>query len=233
MPLKAFFTFDRLIDITPSRIEQYQNARLAQKAARATINRECAYLRRGFKLFLKAGEISTIPAIQLLEGENVREGFVNAGDFDKLLTRLPSDDARDIVEFLFNSAWRSGEAMSLEWRDVDRDGGMIRLRLENSKSKKPRLLPLLGALTEIIERRWKKRRLDCPYVFHRNGKQIRSFRRGYKTACGKISQPHLVPHDMRRSGIRNFRKAGLSESEGMMLSGHKTNAVYRRYDIID
>jgi hypothetical protein len=31
----------------------------------------------------------------------------------------------------------------------------------------------------------------------------------------------------------NFRKAGLSESEGMMLSGHQTNSVYRRYDIID
>jgi integrase len=232
-PLKAFFTFDRLIDITPSRIEQYQNARLAQKAARATVNRECAYLRRGYKLLLKAGEISTIPAIQLLEGEHIREGFINPGDFDKLLKHLPSNDARDIVEFLFNSAWRSEEAMSLKWRDVDRDGGMIRLRPENSKSKKPRLLPLLGALAEIIERRWKERRLDCTYVFHRNGKQVRSFRRGYKTASGKIGQSHLVPHDMRRSGIRNFRKAGLSESEGMMLSGHKTNAVYRRYDIID
>ena len=232
-PLKAFFTFDRLIDITPSRIEQYQKARLAQKAARATINRECAYLRRGFKLFLKAGEISTVPAIQLLEGEHVREGFINAGDFDKLLKHLPSDDARDIAEFLFNSAWRSGEAKSLEWRDVDRDGGMIRLRPENSKNGKPRLLPLLGALAEIIERRSKKRRLDCPFVFHRDGRQIRSFIRGWKAACKEIGQPHLVPHDMRRSGVRNFRKAGLSESEGMMLSGHKTNAVYRRYDIID
>jgi integrase len=232
-PLKAFFTFDRLIDVTPSRVEQYQKARLAESAARATINRECAYLRRGFKLFLQAGEISTMPAIQLLEGEHVRQGFINAGDFNKLLKHLPSDDARDIAEFLFNSAWRSGEAKSLEWRDVDRDSGMIRLRAENSKNGKPRLLPLLGALSEIIERRWDKRRLDCSFVFHRDGKQIRSFSRGWKTACKEIGQPNLVPHDMRRSGVRNFRKAGLSESEGMMLSGHKTNAVYRRYDIID
>jgi hypothetical protein len=44
MPLKAFFTFDRLIDITPSRIEQYQKTRLASGKARATANRECAYL---------------------------------------------------------------------------------------------------------------------------------------------------------------------------------------------
>jgi integrase len=103
---------------------------------------------------------------------------------------------------------------------------MIRLRMENSKNNKPRLLPLIGALSEIIERRWNKRRLDS-YVFHRNGKQIKSFCRGWKSACKEIGQPHLVIND------RNFRKAGLSESEGMMLSGHKTNAVYRRYDIID
>jgi integrase len=246
-PLKAFFVFDRLIEITPSRVEQYQKARLAENAARATINRECAYLRRGFKLLVESAEISGAPAIRLLQGENVRQGFINSGDLESLLKQLPSDDARDIAEFLFNSAWRSGEAKTLEWRDVDRDNGMIRLRVENSKNGKPRLLPLLGALTEIIERRAKKRRLDCPYVFHREGKQIRSFRRGFKSAAiaagfGKIIKDEqtkiekyvgITPHDMRRSAVRNFRKAGLSENEGMMLSGHKTNAVYRRYDIID
>jgi len=91
----------------------------------------------------------------------------------------------------------------------------------------------VGALKEIIDRRWSKRRLDCPFVFHRNGKQIKSFLKGWKTASKAIGQPLLVPHDMRRSGVRNFRKAGLSESEGMKISGHKTRAVYDRYDIID
>jgi integrase len=186
-----------------------------------------------FKLLQESGEVSIPPMIKLLSGENVRAGFIDKPAFDKLLDRLASDDARDIVEFLYNSAWRSREAKTLEWRDVDRDGGMVRLRAENSKNKKQRLLPLIGSLKDIIDRRYKKRRLDCPFVFHRDGKQIRSFLKTWRTACTNIGQPGLVPHDMRRSGIRNFRKAGLSESEGMMLSGHKTNSVYRRYDIID
>ena len=28
-------------------------------------------------------------------------------------------------------------------------------------------------------------------------------------------------------------QAGVSESDGMKISGHKTNSVYKRYDIID
>ena len=42
----------------------------------------------------------------------------------------------------------------------------------------------------------------------------------------------LVPHDLQSSAVRNFRRAGLSENEGMKLSGHETDSIYRRYDII-
>ena len=33
--------------------------------------------------------------------------------------------------------------------------------------------------------------------------------------------------------MRNFRKAGLGESESMSISGHETNSTYKRYGIID
>jgi integrase len=86
---------------------------------------------------------------------------------------------------------------------------------------------------DIIERRQKLRRLDCPYVFHRAGKPIRSFRKAFKAAAKEVGHEGLLPHDMRRSAVRNFRKAGLSEGDGMMLSGHKTRSIYERYNIRD
>jgi len=95
-----------------------------------------------------------MPAIKLLSGENVRQGFIEKADFDKLLTHLPSDDDRDIIGFLYHSGWRSGEAKSLEWRDVDAD--IIRLRRKTARNGKPSLLPLIGELKEIIERRRQK-----------------------------------------------------------------------------
>ena len=74
--------------------------------------------------------------------------------------------------------------MAFEWSWID--GNMIRLPKEFSKNKKDRSLPIAGALMDVIERRLKVRRLDCPYVFHRNGKQIRSFRKAFKTAQKRL-----------------------------------------------
>lgn len=230
--LKNHFAFDRLIEITTNAVERYVNQRLEEKAQRSTINRELAYLRRGFRLLMKDGEISSMPVITLGGGERVREGFIEAADFNKLLEHLPEQD-RDIVSFLYHSGWRSREAMKLEWRDVDLNGAMIRLRSENSKNKKPRLLPMVGELQEIIERSAKARLLACPFIFHRNGRPIRSFRKAFQAAAEEIGQPNLTPHDMRRSAVRNFRKAGLSQVEAMKLSGHKTVSVFQRYDIVD
>jgi integrase len=65
---------------------------------------------------------------------------------------------------------------------------------EKSKSKKPRNLPIIGALLEIIQRRSAVRRLDCPFVFHRKAKRIASFRKVFKSAAAAIEMPGLVPH---------------------------------------
>jgi len=227
------FKFHRLVDITTKKIEEYADARVKSGAARASVNRELAALRRGFKLLHEGGMISTLPAIKLYEENNARKGFIDIGDFNTLLEKIPDKraDARDIIEFLYHTGWRSEEAMEFRWSWLD--GNMIRLPAEYSKNKKERPMPIIGVVMDILERRIKLRRLDCPYVFHRNGRQIKSFRRGFKAAAKEAGHEGRLPHDMRRSAVRNFRKSGLSESDGMMLSGHKTRSVYERYNIRD
>ncbi|MGA7558277.1 MAG: tyrosine-type recombinase/integrase [Terriglobales bacterium] len=54
--------------------------------------------------------------------------------------------------------------------------------------------------------------------------------------CKKGSQRKyvgLIFHDLRRSGVRNLRRLGVQESIAMRISGHKTRAVFERYNIVD
>src|SRR5262249_46740868 len=231
--LEDGFRFYRIVDITAdkNKIEDYGDRRLKAGAARASVNYELACLRRGFKLMFEAGMISTVPVIKLYAVDNVRQGFIDVADFNALLEKVDGSDARDIIEFLYHAGWRSIEAKVFQWTWID--GNMIRVPKEIAKNKKDRSFPIIGTLIDILERRQKVRRLDSPYVFHRNGKPIRSFRKAFKVAAKEVGHECLLPHDMRRSAIRNFRKAGLSESDGMKLSGHRTRSVYDRYNIFD
>jgi len=236
--LQKHFEFHRVVDITKPEITAYAAKRVREEkdggdgAARGSVNLELAVLRRGFKLMFQNKMISEVPVIEMFELDNARQGFIGVGEFAALLENIRSQDVRDIVEFLYNSGWRTDEARELKWSWIDLTTNMIRLPAAFEKSKKPRPLPLTGALFEVIQRRLKVRRLDCEFVFHRKGKPIRQFHKAFRAAAARIGQGGLLPHDMRRSAIRNFRRSGLSEHEGMALSGHKTDSVYRRYDII-
>ena len=54
----------------------------------------------------------------------------------------------------------------------------------------------------------------------------------FKDACKRAGVPTRIPHDFRRTAVRNLERAGVPRSVAMKLTGHKTEAVYRRYAIV-
>ena len=72
-----------------------------------------------------------------------------------------------------------------------------------------------------------------PYVFHRNGARIKDIDRAWRIACTAAGCPDRVFHDLRRSAVRNLERAGVPRSIAMKITGHKTEAVYRRYAIVN
>ena len=73
----------------------------------------------------------------------------------------------------------------------------------------------------------------CPFVFHRDGERIVHFRAAWKNACKAVGCPGALVHDMRRSAVRTFERAGVPRSVAMSIVGHKTESTYRRYAIVD
>jgi len=69
-------------------------------------------------------------------------------------------------------------------------------------------------------------------VFHAgDGRAVVDFKRSWATACEAAGSPGLLFHDLRRSAVRDMIRAGVPQSVAMRISGHKTTAVFIRYDI--
>jgi len=78
-----------------------------------------------------------------------------------------------------------------------------------------------------------RRRLDCPYIFHRDGRPLGDFRKPWKTACKAAGLDGRIVHDLRRSGVRHLINTGNDPHVVMAFSGHRTRPMLRRYDIIN
>jgi integrase len=72
-----------------------------------------------------------------------------------------------------------------------------------------------------------------PFVFHRDGKPIKDLRGAWAGACRSAGVPGRIPHDFRRTAVRNLERVGVSRSAAMAMVGHKTESIYRRYAIVD
>jgi integrase len=156
-PRRAAFAGERALDVLEDRIERYKAARLGEKMAPATVNRELAALRRAFRLGVRQRRLSE----RQLEERNARQGFLEPADFEAVVSHLPAY-LQDFARFAYLSGWRKGEVRTLEWADVDRAERRITLRREHSKNGEPRVLPMTPALTKVIARRWEARQLTEP-----------------------------------------------------------------------
>jgi integrase len=200
------------------------------------VNRETGALKQAFNLARKQACLTRVPYIPMLREDNARQGFVEHGDFEDLVTNLP-DPINDIARFGYLSGWRRGEIVSLTWDAVDRAAREVRLR--TSKNGQGRVLPVEGDLWDLIERRWNARTIEqrdgttklSEFVFHRNGQPVVDFRKPWKQACKKARIRGRIFHDLRRTAVRNMIRAGVTQSVAMSISGHKTVSMFTRYNI--
>jgi integrase len=219
-------------DLEAEHISGYIRTRRKDGAAEATIQREMAMLRRGYRLATKQRRIQShlVPDFPSIDRSRlkVRQGFLTEAQVQRVCRHLDQDVA-DLVEFLFASAWRLGEARELSWDWVAEEEGVI--RLPRSKNGRSRTLPIAGEVEEVLRRR-RARELGG-YVFHRRGSQIISVNHQWASACAKAGLAGKLVHDLRRSAIKRMMEMGANQGDAMAISGHLTTNVFLRYQIVD
>ncbi|MBV8771499.1 MAG: tyrosine-type recombinase/integrase [Deltaproteobacteria bacterium] len=238
--LNAFFGMDRAIDVTADRIDCYVAHRLEQGAANATINRELSALKRAFHLASKAHKVGTEPEISLLHEDNARTGFFEEDQYHAVLAHLP-EDLKPVIQAAYVTGWRvHSEILTRQKRHLDLDAGWLRLEPGEAKNQKGRMFALTPELDKVLRTQLERTRIleretgrIVPWLFHRDGNPIKDFRHVWKAACTAAGIPGRIPHDFRRTAVRNLERAGVSQSAAMAMTGHLTDSVYRRYAIVD
>jgi integrase len=258
--LKETFGGMKAASITTAKVKAYVEMRMARGLANASINRELAALKRMFHLGAQCPppKVNLIPYIPMLKESNVRKGFFECGEYKALKDALP-EELKPILAFGYHSGWRKSEILGLTWDRVDLKEGVVRLDPGDPKNEEGRSLYMNKELMEEMKALHRKRQLGCPYVFHRNGKPVKGFRRAWVSACIRVGLcqirkddqgnptvikskkgaervvkvPSKIFHDFRRTAIRDMVRSGVSERIAMKISGHKTRNVFDRYDIVN
>ena len=220
----------RAISITTDRIRQHVAKRQKEGAANGTINRELALLRRMFTLSVADGRVRAVPYFPMLKETPPRKGFLDHVEFQKLRWELP-EYLRPILTMGYYTGMSLGEILGLGWRNVSLLDAEISLNPGSTKNDDPRTIPLAGELLEMLKIE-RQRNASAKFVFARDGEHIGSFYKAWKSACKRAGLEGLLFHDLRRTGVRNLVRAGVPERVAMAISGHKTRAVFERYNIV-
>ena len=156
-----------------------------------------------------------------------RQGFFEHPEYLAVRAHLPAP-WQDILDLAYYSGWRKNEVLGLTWDELDEAGGVIRLSPARSKTLVGRILPISLPIAEALARRRARRDPDSPLVFHRDGIPIRRWR----TVCQAAGVPTRFLHACRRTAARTLIRASVPERVAMLLTGHKSRAIFDRDNII-
>jgi integrase len=224
----------RLDRIDEALIESYVQHR-SKRMSPASINRELATLRRALRLAQEWRLIDRVPRIRLLPGERIRE-FVLSRTQEAIYLQMAPQPLRDFALLALDTGLRQGEALALQWRDVQLEPvngakfGFLRVREGKSRNAK-RGLPLTAKVRAMLAARLAASK--APWVFPGdNGKPFlgTSLDHQHKRVRDLLRLPaDFVIHSLRHTALTRLGESGADAFTIMRIAGHSSVTVSQRY----
>ncbi len=241
--------------LTRGDVEDYRTRRQAETTRRGgapspgTLDREVELLKRLLNFAAACGRLPQNPIahVKLLRVPNVRRVVIDEAAFQRLSAKT-EPWLRPILLVAFDTGMRKSEVLNLRWSQLDLKAGAVRLEAEDTKTEEPRVVYLtervLAALSELrsahperspAQRGGVEGLLHAEFVFVNpaTGRPYADIQGAIERARAAAGLTGLWAHDLRRSFVTLARRSGLPESVVARFSGHRTAAVFKRYNIVE
>lgn len=227
----------KAVHVGTAQIAGYVEKRQAEGAAKSTINRELALLRRAFSLGFDAEpqKVSRVPKFHrfiVSEKGNERRGFVEEAEYRKLKELAKELWLGALLAMAYTYGFRKAELLEMKCSQVDLLNNTVCLYSGETKNGEPRKVYLTEECRLLVTELWKGKQ---PYDFlftRKNGEPVRDLRGTWDALVTAAGLPGLLLHDFRRSAVRNMIRRGVPQKTAREISGHKTDAVFNRYNIV-
>jgi integrase len=216
--------------LTTTQVKQFIRDRL-KTVKPATVNCELSLLHRAFQLGYQHDPplVARVPHFQKLPEGEPRRGFLKPELYRILLRELPNE-LRLLFVIAYHVGLRRGALLRIKWSQVDLEASCIWMDGKRANRKpEPVAVPSYGDMGKFLAVQLK----DSDFLFARGSRPIKNFRDGWIQACERAGVPNLLFHDLRRTAVRNLRRAGVAETVIMKITGHRTRSVFERYNITD
>jgi integrase len=220
-------------NVSHDAVQRYICTRIEEGASNATVNRELSALKRALRLGCRNQKVRVMPFLPAkLKESNVRQGFIEDAAFDKLVANCSEPWLRLFLEIGYSYGWRKAEILNLRCGQVSIEAQTIRLDPGTTKNDEGRQVSMTVRICALVRCAVQGKSKDDFLLTRPNGKPVRSFRGSWSNLTKAALEGTLV-HDLRRSGARQMRQAGVPESIVQKIGGWKTRAMFERYAIVD
>jgi integrase len=238
--LVRFLGDRRASRLTRGDVEEYRTKRQAETTRRGgapapgTLDREVELLKRLLNYAAACGQIpqNPIARVKLLRVPNVRRVVLDDEAFERLRAKA-EPWLRPILLVAFDTGMRKSEVLNLRWSQLDLKAGAVRLEAEDTKTEEPRVVYLTERVLQTLAEQ--PRLLHAQFVFVNpgTGKPWQDMQGAVERARKAAGLEGIWVHDLRRSFVTLARRSGLPESVVARFSGHRTAAVFKRYNIVE
>jgi len=246
--LKKFngeFVSMKVCDIKLSDLENLQVKRKREGLKPKTIDDEISYAKTMIIKAFNNDKVggNTLKTFQRVKRQlnnknaNARDRVLSGAEYESILWNSPKH-LKDILVIAYWTGMRKGEILNLTWNKVNLKDRIISLEAEDTKEGKAKTVPIGDKLHAVLSKI--PRSIHDSHVFLYCGRPMGHFTTALKTACeeagvtwGREVKDGFTFHDMRHTFVTDMRKAGVSKSVRMSITGHAPKDMDDRYNKVD